>query len=164
VAKNIQNTTDRAMLWGTDSSVTCPGRKPDPAAGPGRGAPAAAAPINASGSPTAGSGGPQKMIDGDPVQIPLQLIMINDIALANVGGEVFNEISQKLKKASVFDRTAMVTLNNGSISYIPSENSYLLPSQMAANNHIKPGCAEQSIVDRFVSLEKEYLPVWNAAH
>ncbi len=104
------------------------------------------------------------MVDGDPVDIPIQLIMINDIALANVGGEVFNEISQKLKKASLFDRTAMVTLNNGSIGYIPSENSYLLPSQMAVNNRIKPGCAERSIVDGFLSLEREYLPTWNAAH
>ena len=103
------------------------------------------------------------MVDGDPVTIPLELIMINDIALANVGGEVFNEISQKLRKASLFDRTAMVTLSPGSIGYIPSENSYLLPSQMAVNNRIKPGCAEQAIVNGFLNLEREYLSVWNLA-
>jgi hypothetical protein len=160
VANSIQNTTDRAMLWGADGKVVCPGRKRDPNA---PAAPAAAAAANNSGSPTAGSGGAQPMVDGDPVDIPLQLLMINDIALANVGGEVFNEISQKLKKASLFDRTAMVTLNNGSISYIPSENSYLLPSQMAANNRIKPGCAEAGIVNEFLSLEKEYIPAWKAA-
>ena len=104
------------------------------------------------------------MIDSDPVVIPLGLIMINDIAVANVSGEVFNEISQRLKKDSLFDRTAMATLVNGSLGYIPSENAYLLPSAMAAHNRVKPGCAEQQIVDAFVGLEKEYVPIWNAAH
>ncbi len=160
VANSIQNTSDHVILWGASAVKTCAGRKPDPAAV------AAAAPAtstNGTGSPTAAGRAPIKMVDGDPVNIPLELIMINDIALANVGGEVFNEISQKLKKESLFDRTAMVTLSPGSIGYIPSENSYLLPSQMAVVNRIKPGCAEQSIVSGFLELEKEYLPVWNAA-
>ena len=100
------------------------------------------------------------MVDGDPVNIPLELIMINDIALANVSGEVFNEIGQQLKKESLFDRTAMPTLVNGSLGYIPSESAYLLPSAMAVHNRIKPGCAEQGIADAFVGLEKEYLPIW----
>jgi hypothetical protein len=104
------------------------------------------------------------MVDSDPVVIPLGLIMINDIALANVSGEVFNEISQRLKRDSLFDRTAMVTLVNGSLGYIPSENAYLLPSAMAAHNRIRPGCAEHQIVDAFVGLEKDYVPVWKAAH
>ena len=164
VANSIQNTTDRAVLWGASSTTVCPGRKPDPSAPAPAPAAAPAPSANATVvSPTAGQDRRVKMVDGDPVNIPLQLVMINDIALANVGGEVFNEISQKLKKASLFDRTAMVTLSPGSIGYIPSEKSYLLPSQMAVNNHIKPGCAEQNIVSGFVDLEKQYLPVWNAA-
>jgi len=164
VANGIQNTTNRVVLWGASSTIVCPGRKPDPSVAP---APAAASPVatgnGAVASPTAGQDRRVKMVDGDPVSIPLELVMINDIALANVGGEVFNEISQKLKQHSLFDRTAMVTLSPGSIGYIPSEKSYLLPSQMAVNNHIKPGCAEQSIVNGFLDLEKQYLPVWNAA-
>ena len=157
VTKNIQNTTDRVMLWGTTSSVTCPGRKrADP--------PRAAAAANTSGSPTAAQGGPARMVDGDPVTIPLGLMMINDIALANVSGEVFNDISQDLKKVSLFDRTVMVTLSPGRIGYIPSEKSYLLPSAMAANNPIKPGCAEPAIVNEFVNMEKQYVPIWTAAH
>ena len=160
IANNIQNTTDRVVLWGADSTVVCPGRKPDPSRPP----PPVASSIARGESPSAQSGAPVKMVDADPVNIPLELIMINDIALANVGGEVFNEISQRLKKASLFDRTAMVTLSPGSISYIPSEASYLLPSQMAVNNRIKPGCAEQHIVSDFLDMEKQYLPVWNAAH
>ena len=114
VAKSIQNTTDKAVLWGADTMVTCPGRKRDPSVPPGP------------------SAGPGKMVDGEPVNIPLGLIMINDIALADVSGEVFIDIAQKLKKESLFDRTAMVTMSNGRVGYIPSESAYLLPSQMAA--------------------------------
>jgi neutral ceramidase len=155
VAKNIQNTTDKVVLWGADATVTCPGRKRDPSAPP-------PASVVGNSSPTAGRA-PDRMVDGDPVDISLGLIMINDIALADVTGEVFIDIAQKLKKESLFDRTAMVTLSRGSIGYIPSESSYLLPSAMAANNRIKPGCAEHQIVDAFVGLEKQYLPIWTAA-
>jgi hypothetical protein len=89
--------------------------------------------------------------------------MINDIALANVGGEVFTEIGLHVKKDSLFDRTVVVTLSPTNIGYIPTDRAYTLPSQMAANNKIKPGCAEPAIVGGFADLEKQYIPVWKAA-
>ncbi len=153
VARNIQNTTDRVVLWGQNTSVTCPGRRRESSE------PAGTVP----GSFTPGAS-TVKMVDGEPVAIPLGLMMINDIALANVSGEVFTEIGEKLKLESLFDRTVMVTLSGGSIGYIPSERAYLLPSAMAANNRIKPGCAEQAIVGAFVELEKQYLPIWRTLH
>jgi len=134
--------------------VVCPGRKQEVTA---QASAAAAAQSPTAGVPTG------RMVDAEPVNIPLGLVMINDIALANVSGEVFNEISQKLKRESLFDRTAMVTLSRGSLGYIPSESAYLLPSAMAARNRIKPGCAESQIVNAFVGLEKQYLPVWTAS-
>ena len=155
VAKGIENTTDRVVLWGKETSVSCPGQRPavpPPPPPPGSG-PAAPPPR------------PSRMVDsGTSIEIPLSLLMINDIALANVSGEVFSEIGLRLKKESLFDRTALVSMSPGRVGYIPSENAYLLPSQMAAYNAIKPGCAEQGIVNAFVGLEKEYLPVWTAAH
>jgi hypothetical protein len=154
VASNIHNTTDKAVLWGADTTVTCPGRKLEVTA---QASSTAAAQSPTAGAPTG------RMVDAEPVNIPLGLVMINDIALANVSGEVFNEISQKLKRESLFDRTAMVTLSRGSLGYIPSESAYLLPSAMAARNRIKPGCAESQIVDAFVGLEKQYIPVWTAS-
>jgi neutral ceramidase len=157
IANRIQNTTDKAVFWGAEATVTCPGRKRDPNAPPEAARPAGSSTSSLVAQP------PVKMVDGDPVDIPLGLIMINDIALTNVAGEVFIEIEQKMKKGSLFDRTAMATMSNGRVNYIPSESSYLLPSQMAANNPIKPGCAEHEIVETFVGLERQYLPIWNAA-
>ena len=158
VAKSIQNTTDKVVLWGATTSVTCPGQKrADPA-------PAATAPTGASPTSFTPSGATVRMVDGDPVTIPLGLVMINDIALASVSGEVFNEIGQHLKKDSLFDRTVMVTLSPGRIGYIPTDKAYLLPAAMAVNNRLKPGCAEPAIVDAFVNLEKQYLPIWKATN
>jgi len=153
VARTVQNTTDRAVLWGANTSVTCPGRK--------RESSEPAVTVPGSFTPAASTA---KMVDGDPVTIPLSLVMINDIALANVSGEVFSEIGQQLKKESLFDRTAMVTLSPGSIGYIPTDEAYLLPAAMAVNNRLKPGCAEPAIVGAFVDMENQYLPIWKAAH
>jgi hypothetical protein len=151
VTKNIQNTSNKAVLWGGATSVTCPGQK--------RAAP-----------PTPGSAGAGwrapahvDMVDGDPVTIPLQLFMINDIALTAVSGEVFTEIGEHVKRDSLFDRTFMVTMLTNGVGYIPTDKAYLLPSEKAITNPIKPGCSEPSIVNAFVKMEKSYLPVWQAA-
>src|SRR4029077_20914569 len=122
VTKSIQNTTDHVVLWGAGTTVTCTVRK--------RATPAAApvAPTNNSGSPTSLQSGPTKMVDGDPVDIPLNLVMINDIALASVSGEVFSEIGQHVKRDSLFDKTVMVTLSPGRIGYIPTDKAYQLPA------------------------------------
>ena len=157
VARNIQNTTDRVVLWGAITSVTCPGqRRAEP--------PRAEVPVGASSTSFTPPPSTAKMVDGDPVTIPLGLVMINDIALASVSGEVFSEIGQHVKKDSLFDRTVMVTLSPGRIGYIPTDKAYLLPAAMTVNNRLKPGCAEPAIVDAFVDLEKRYLPVWKAAN
>ena len=89
--------------------------------------------------------------------------MVNDIAVAGVSGEVFTEIGQHLKRDSLFDRTMMVTLLPNGVGYIPTDKAYLLPSEKAVGNPLKPGCAEPAMVDAFQNLMKEYLPVWKAA-
>ena len=153
VSKAIQNTTDRALIWTAASSVTCPGQK------------RAVAPVP--GVPQAGYRAPApstvRMIDAEPVTIPLQLFMINDIAITGVAGEVFTEIGQHVKQDSLFDRTMMVTVLANKVGYIPTDKAFLLPSEKAVGNPIKPGCAEPAMVNEFREMEKRYLPVWKAA-
>lgn len=151
VTKAIQNTTDHVMLWGATTSVTCPGQRRAEPPEPGVPAGGYLAPPNV------------KMVDGDLVKIPLSLLMVNDIAVAGVSGEVFTEIGQHLKRDSLFDRTMMVTLLPNGVGYIPTDKAYLLPSEKAVGNPLKPGCAEPAMVDAFQNLMKEYLPVWKAA-
>jgi neutral ceramidase len=153
VTKAIQNTAGRAVIWASSSSATCSGQQranpPQP------------------GVPQAGWRAPApstvKMVDADPVAIPLQLLMVNDIAITAVAAEVFTEIGQHLKKDSLFDRTLMVTLLANRIGYIPTDKAYLLPSEKAVGNRLKPGCAESAIVNEFQAMMKRYLAIWQAA-
>ena len=104
------------------------------------------------------------MKDGNSVNIPLTLLMVNDIAVAGVSGEVFTEIGEHLKRDSLFDHTMMVTLLPNGIGYIPTDKAYLLPSEKAVGNQLKPGCAEPAIVGGFRSLETQYLPLWKSVN
>lgn len=147
VAKSIQNTTDRAVIWGKATSVTCPGQRRAEPPKPG--------------VPNSGYLAPPpstvKMVDDAPFTIPLNLLMINDIALAGVSGEVFTEIGEHLKRDAPFDRTMVVTLGPNGVGYIPTDKAYLLPSEKAVGNRLKPGCAEPAMVSAFVGMMNEYL-------
>ena len=151
VTKRVQNTSDRATLWAASTSVTCPGRQRAEPAKPGTPGGGYLAPADV------------KMIDGDPVNIPLSLLMINDIALAGVSGEVFTEIGQNLKRDSIFDRTMMVTMMPNGIGYIPTDKAFLMPAEKALTNRLKPGCAEPAMINAYRGMMQQYLPVWSAA-
>jgi hypothetical protein len=145
VTKAIKNTSSDAKIWGKETSITVPGRK------------RANPPVP--GVPTQGYLAPKDipMIDGDPVTIPLHLLMINDIALAGVSGEVFTEIGMHLKEQSLFDRTMMVTFLPNGAGYIPTDAAYLMPSEKAQINRIKPGYVEPALINAFVEMMNEYI-------
>ncbi len=145
LTRSIKNTSPDAVLWGKKTSVIIPGRKRESPPVPG--------------VPTQGYLATEKvkMIDGDPVTIPLSLLMINDIAFAGVSGEVFTEIGLHLKEQSIFDRTIMVTNLPMGAGYIPTDAAYLMPSEKAMTNRIKPGYVEPAIINAFLEMMNEYL-------
>jgi hypothetical protein len=58
--------------------------------------------------------------DGNPVELRLGLLMIDDIAFGTVNAEIFNLIAQRLKRESPFARTMMVAdERNVNSGYIP---------------------------------------------
>jgi hypothetical protein len=145
LTRSIKNTSGEVIIWGKQTTVTCPGRKRETPPEPGTPRGGYQAPVNV------------KMVDGDPVTIPLYLFMINDIALAGVSGEVFTEIGVHLKEQSIFDRTVMVTHTPNGIGYIPTDAAYLMPSEKALTSRIKPGYAEPAIIGALTGLMGEYL-------
>ncbi len=128
------HTTDRARIWGKQQVITCPGRKVEPGPLPRK---------------------EYKWVDSDPVSIRLGLLMINDIALAGVSGEVMTMIHQRLKKASPFRRILMVTHANGSSGYIPDDAAFEQVSYEITTSRLKPGCAENAILNGFLNLMKQ---------
>jgi neutral ceramidase len=92
--------------------------------------------------------------DGDPVELRLGLLLIDDIAFGTVNAEVFNLISQRLKKESPFARTMMVTLTNGMANsgYIPNDAAFGYLTFEVLSSRCKPGYAENAIVNGILDL------------
>ena len=102
-----------------------------------------------------GRGGyPGTYKDGPPVQIGLGLLMIDDIAIGTVNGEVYNLIAQRLKKESPYAKTIMATLTNGMANsgYIPDDASFGHNTFEVLSSRLQPGCAETEIVDGIIGM------------
>jgi Neutral/alkaline non-lysosomal ceramidase, N-terminal len=124
-------TSPVSHLRGVQQVVTCPGRRVEPGPTPRL---------------------DYKFTDTDPVNIRLGLLMIDNVALAGVSGEVFTLIAQRLKRESPFSRTIMVTHANGSSGYIPNDAAFDPVSYEVTASRLKPGCAEGAIVNGFLDL------------
>jgi neutral ceramidase len=118
-----------ASLRGVQKVVTCPGRRVDPGQTPRA---------------------EYTFKDSDPVDIRLSLVMINDIALAGVSGEVFTLIAQRLQREAPSTQVVMVTHSNGSSGYIPNDAAFEPVSYEVTASRLKPGCAENAIVTGFL--------------
>jgi len=125
------HTTDQVRVWGKQQVFTCPGRKLEAGPVPRR---------------------DYKWDDADPVHIRLSLLMINDVALAGVSGEVMTMIHEYLKRQSGSIRTVMVTHTNGSSGYIPDDAAFAQVSYEITTSPLKPGCAESKIISGFLGL------------
>jgi hypothetical protein len=130
VADGIR-TSPRARIRGIQRVVTCPGKRTVQPPGPNR---------------------EFKIEDADPVSIRLSLLVMNDIAIAGVSGEVLTNIGLRLKTESPFNRTVMVTHANGSSGYIPDDAAYDQVSYEIVTTRLKRGCAEDAIVNGFVEM------------
>jgi len=131
VANSISMMSSQARIESSQRVINCPGRRVAP--GP---------------TPRA----QYTFEDADPVSIRLSLLRINDVVLAGVSGEVFTRIFLHLKKESPFNHTIMVTHANGSSGYIPSDDAFDPVSYENTASHLKPGCAENGIVNGFLEM------------
>jgi hypothetical protein len=130
VAESI-NTSPRGRVRAMQKVVTCPGKRTVQSPGPNR---------------------EYKIEDADPVPIRLTLLVINDIAIAGVSGEVLTNISLRLKRESPFNRTIMITHANGSSGYLPDDAAYDQVSYEITATRVKRGCGEDAIVNGFLEM------------
>ena len=135
VADSIKTTT-RAKIFGMQKVVSCPGKRTVQAPGAGR---------------------EYRTEDADPVSIRLSLLLINDIAITGVSGEVLTNIGLRLKRGSPFNRTIMVTHCNGSSGYLPDDAAYDQVSYEITTTRVKRGCAEDAIVNGLLDLMGTFL-------
>lgn len=134
--EGMQRKRASARIQGSQKTVTCPGRQR---------------------TDTGRAGYPGTYVDADPVGIRLSLLMLGDVAIGGVNGEVFNPIAQRLKEESSSARTMMVTLTNGAArsGYIPHDAAFAQNTFEVLSSRLKPGCAERAIVDGILDLMSE---------
>jgi hypothetical protein len=134
VADQTRATVSDVRIFAAEKTATCPGQKVT------RGQ----------------NGAPAKLEDAPPVDLELSLIMLNDIALGGVSGEVVTRIGDSLKKASPFGNTIMVSHANGTVGYIPDDSSYPRQTFEVLSSPFKSGCTEPTIVNGLVDMMKSY--------
>ncbi|GAA2007601.1 neutral/alkaline non-lysosomal ceramidase N-terminal domain-containing protein [Nakamurella flavida] len=121
------------QITGQQTTVTCPGRT---RTDEGR------------------AGQPGTYEDGEDVTIRLSLLRVGDLYLPGVDGEVFNEIGQRLIQESPQKHTVLTTLTNGRANsgYIYNDEAAGFTTFEVLSSRLKPGCAENSIVDGLLGL------------
>ena len=131
--RGAQPGNSEVRIFGKNTTIECPGRQ----------------------RKDQGRGGVEgSYADGPAVDISLGVLMINDIAIGAVNGEVYNEIAQRLKRESPYANTFMVTLANGHANsgYIPDDASFGHQTFEVLSSHLKPGCAETKIVEGLTGM------------
>jgi len=133
VVRDSQKGEADGRIFGKTTTITCPGRE---RTNEGRG----------------GIAGTYK--DGPPVELKLGLLMIDDVAIGAVNGEVYNLIAQRLKAESPYKKTMIATLTNGMAmsGYIPDDASFGHQTFEVLSSRLKPGCAETKIVDGITGM------------
>ena len=132
-SKDISTT---ATIWSKSKDTVCPGQRMDR---------------------DAYAKGEVKFLDADPQTVHMDLLMINNVALAGVAAEVVTNIYSHLKKDSPLSNTILVSLTNGRLTYMPDDAAYDAPIFEVRSSSLKRGCGEGAIVNGFTSMMKEHL-------
>jgi neutral ceramidase len=136
VMRGVNRTMDKAEIKAAQEVLTFPGRR----------------------RTNQGRGGIEgTYIDGDSVTIRVGVLLLGDIALGTVNGEVYNPIATQFIKESPYARTMMVTIANGSATtgYIPDDASFGQQVFEVLSSRLKPGYAERGIIDGILDLMEE---------
>ena len=141
-ANRIQQMTPAARIQAAESMFSCATTPPRPR------------PVNAGPSPFVPNPDFKEVIPAPvAMNIHLNLIEINHIAITGVSGEVFTRIYWHLRKDSPLADTIMVTMSNDRIGYIGDDAAY---SGQISNPAVVRGCAEAGIVNGLVKLMEEH--------
>ena len=138
VMRGVDRTADKAEIKAAQEVLTFPGRR----------------------RTNQGRGGIEgTYVDGDSVTIRVGVLLLGDIALGTVNGEIYNPIATQFIKESPYARTMMVTIANGSATtgYIPDDASFGQNVFEVLSSRLKPGYAERGIIDGILDLMEKLL-------
>lgn len=88
------------------------------------------------------------------LEIRLSVLKIGNIILTGVSGEVFNQISVRMRKQSPYTNTFMITHCNGSNGYLVTEESYAEGGYEVNSTRARTG-AEKAIIENLLEMIDE---------
>ena len=135
-ADESKDVTGAVRLWSKSKDISCPGHKFDAAAY---------------------AKGEFRFNDAPAVPLHLDVLMLNDMALAGVAAEVVTNIYWRMQEASPAKKTMLVSLSNGRSTYIPDDAAYDMPIFEVRASGMKRGCGEPGIVNGVSELAAEGL-------
>jgi hypothetical protein len=91
------------------------------------------------------------------VTLHLGLIMLNEIAIAGVSGEVVTDIYRHLQTDTPLANTILATIVNDRVGYLVDDAAYDKPTFEVNGSPAARGCAESAIVDGLVGMIKEQI-------
>ncbi len=88
---------------------------------------------------------------GSGLEVRLSALKVGNIIFTGVNGEVFNQISVKLRNQSPYNYTFMLTLCNGSCGYLVSDASIPKGGYEVRSTRAKSG-AEKAIIENLLDM------------
>jgi neutral ceramidase len=131
VAAKVTAPTGQVRIMGVNRDVACPTK-------PGSGAMATMTSVSA----------PQ-------VTLRLSLLMLNDVAITGVGGEVVTNIYHHFMKETPLPQVLFATNVNDRIGYIADDAAYDRPTFEVKGSPLARGCAENAIVANLTQMIRE---------
>ena len=92
--------------------------------------------------------------ENDSLKVRLSVLKIGNIILTGVSGEVFNEISVKMRNQSPYAFTFMITHCNGSSGYLVTDAAYAEGGYEVNSTEAKSG-AEKAIIETLLAMINE---------
>lgn len=92
--------------------------------------------------------------ENDSLKVRLSALKIGNIVLTGVSGEVFNEISVRMRDRSPYAFTFMVTHCNGSSGYLITDDAYKEGGYEVNSTRAKSG-AEKAIIENLLAMINE---------
>jgi neutral ceramidase len=86
------------------------------------------------------------------VTLHLSLIMLDDVAIAGVSGEVVTNIYRHLRRDTPLSNTILGTIVNDRVGYLVDDAAYDKPTFEVNGSPVARGCAENAIVDGLVGM------------
>lgn len=92
-----------------------------------------------------------------PVELKMQLILLGDIAIVGMNGEIYNEIGMEIKKASPYRKTFILTHTDREKTGYILDKTAKEEKVFQAYRRVKPGAADEIIVRNTLEMFKTAL-------